>query len=230
MQETKKKRELTPKIKSALSILSIIRQETDSIGVAISYGKDSLVTLDLCSRVFKTLYGFYMYRVANLDIVDQWKQCVQSRYEIEIIDYPHFDLSRCYRNCVLTPHWRNTDDIPNIRFVDVEKKFRNDTGTDWIAYGWRRNDSFSRALIMKKCRGYDENSRRIFPIRSFTRTDVYSYLDSMNITRPTKLGREEQGGLDFHKGAIESLSDNDRKKWMNDFPFSGSVEIDNDSR
>jgi 3'-phosphoadenosine 5'-phosphosulfate sulfotransferase (PAPS reductase)/FAD synthetase len=218
---------LNPRIASAISLLSIVRQETDTIGVAVSYGKDSLVTLDLCSRVFTKLYGYYLYRVANLEIVEEWKTKTQSRWPIEIIDYPHFDLSRCYMNSVLQPHWKNTEHVSRVKFSDIEDKFRLDTGVKWIAYGWRGNDSYSRCLIMKKCRGLDEKSLRVFPIRSFRRQDVYRYLDTMGIERPDTLGRKEQGGLDFHKGAFDALSQSDRQKWENDFPFSEVVSIDN---
>lgn len=222
---TKKNQTLIEKVRSALSLLSIIRQETDTIGLAVSYGKDSLATIDLCRQVFTNLFGFYLFRVRDLDVVRQWRIDAQKKWNIQIIDYPHFDLSRCYKSSVLQPHWKDTEKAPRVDFVDVETKFRTDTGVTWISYGWRGNDSYSRILIMKKCRGIDFEARRVFPIRSFTRHDIYSYLDVQNIPRPNNLGRKEQGGLDFHKGAFESLSDQDKKKWLRDFPFSETVLV-----
>lgn len=136
--------------------------------------------------------------------------------------YPHFDLSRAYGNAVLQPHWKETEKVERIGFTDIEAKFRTDTGIDWIAYGWRRNDSFSRALIMKKCAGYDPQARRVFPLRAWRRKDVYDYLELRGIPLPEKIGREEQSGLDFHPASIAMLKrrPEDWAKWKRDFPFS----------
>jgi hypothetical protein len=134
--------------------------------------------------------------------------------------YPHFDLSRIYRNAVLQPHWRGLEAAPSIKMPDIEAQFRHDANVSWIAYGWRRNDSFSRALIMKKCAGFDPGTRRVFPLRSWRRVDVYNYLDSRGIERPPALGRKEQGGLDFHPQALAALSAEDWAAWQRDFPFA----------
>jgi 3'-phosphoadenosine 5'-phosphosulfate sulfotransferase (PAPS reductase)/FAD synthetase len=208
-------------IKSAANLLSIVSQETDTIGVAVSFGKDSLATLDLCSKLFKRLEGYYLFRVRDMEIVTEWIRQARDRWGIQIRQYPHFDLSRCYRNAVLQPHWAK--DVPRIKLPDIERKFRADTEVSWIAYGWRRNDSFSRALIMKKCAGFDPASRRVFPIRTWKRIDVLAYLQANAIPLPETFGRKDQGGLDFHPQALETLRrrfPGDWERWKADFPFS----------
>ena len=205
---------------SALNLLRLARHRADAIGVAVSFGKDSLAVLDLACRVFKRVEAYYLYRVEGLEIVDQWAAQVRERHGVNVRMYPHFDLARCYRNAVLQPHWKGLDKTAAVKMGDIEHVFRKDAAVDWIAYGWRRNDSFSRALIMKKCAGYDPESRRVFPLRAWRRQDVYAYLDMRGIPRPPKLGRAEQGGLDFHPAALAGLSASDWAKWERDFPFS----------
>jgi phosphoadenosine phosphosulfate reductase len=210
-------------IRSALSLLGIIRQQTDAIGVAVSFGKDSLATLDLCCRMFKRVEGYYLYRVAGMRIVDEWAAQVRRRWGVHVRPYPHFDLSRCYRFAVLRPHGKGYLKTPKIDMADIDRQFRQDAGVQWIAYGWRRNDSFSRALIMKKCAGLDPKTRRVFPLRSFSRAHVLDYLKTRDIPLPEGLGRKDQGGLDFHPAALAYLRDHypdDWARWQVDFPFS----------
>ena len=220
---------MTPHERSALNLLHIVRAETDAIGVAVSFGKDSLATLDLCCRVFSRVEGYYLYRVAGLRIVSEWADAVRARHGVNVRMYPHFDLSRCYRNAVFQPHFSGTDKVAQVKMADVEQQFRVDANVSWLAYGWRRNDSFSRALIMRKTRGFDADAQRVFPLRSWKRGDVYGYLERRNIPLPEGLGRKEQGGLDFHPDALRLLRDrypDDYARWLADFPFS-AIQIEN---
>jgi len=208
---------------AARSLLSIVRDETDAIGVAVSFGKDSLATLALCCEIFPRVEGYYLYRVRDLHCVRDWARAVRERHGVTVRMYPHFDLTRCYRYAVLQPHWRGLDHAPPLKMTDIELAFRNATGVSWIAYGWRRNDSFSRALIMRRCRGLDWAARRVFPLRAFRRREVYDYLDQRGIPRPPTLGRKEQGGLDFVKPALCWLREfypDDYRAFLTDFPFA----------
>lgn len=213
---------------SANNILRIVCARTDAIGVAVSFGKDSLATLDLACRLFRRVEGYYLYRVRGLEIVDAWADAVKKRHGVAVRMYPHFDLTRVYRNAVCQPHWRGLHKAPRITMADIEAKFRVDADIDWIAYGWRRNDSFSRALIMKQTGGIDWKTRRVFPLRSWSRSKVYDYLDAHDIPRPPTLGRKEQGGLDFHEEAIAALretSPRDYRRFLVDFPFALAREV-----
>lgn len=211
-----------PHVTSSVNLLKIVRQETDAIGVAVSFGKDSLSVLDLCCRVFPRVEGYYLFRVRGLAIVDEWAETVRQRHGVTVRMYPHFDLSRCYKNAVLQPHWSGLAKTPRLKMRDIDDHFRREARVDWIASGWRRNDSFSRALIMKKCAGFDASARRLFPLRTWRRQQVYDYLTSRGIALPPGLGRKEQGGLDFNAGALAELKQrpDDYAKWLRDFPFS----------
>lgn len=182
-----------------------------------------MATLDLCCEMFDRVEGYYLFRVRGLDVVSRWAEAVKSRYGVVVRMFPHFDLSRCYRNAVLQPHWNGTGRCARVEMTDIENAFRQEARVDWIAYGWRRNDSFSRALILKANGGLDLKTRRVFPLRSWTRKEVLAYLAERSIPLPEDLGRKDQGGLDFHPGALEWLrkeSPADYARWLRDFPFS----------
>lgn len=216
---------MTPgRIASAKNLLRLVRADTDAIGVAMSFGKDSLVSMDLCCSIFERIEAFYLFRIRNLDIVREWSRRVRQRFGVVVKEYPHFDLARCYRHSVLQPHWTEARKLHRIRMTDIERQFRSDAGIDWIAYGWRKNDSFSRAMIMRKTGGYDPSSRRVFPLRSWRRADVFEYLKARHITVPESLGRKDQGGLDFHPAALRYLQETypeDYQRVLRDFPFAG---------
>ena len=211
---------IEPHIASAINLLSLVRQRTDAIGVAVSYGKDSLATLDLCCRLFARVEAYYLFRVDGMEIVAEWRESVYRRHGVLVRDYPHFDLARCYRHAVLAPHWKGLN-VPRVNLTDIETVFREDANVEWIALGWRATDSLNRAIILKQCRGWDQKARRVFPLRKWKNSQVYDYLDAAGIERPPTLGRVEQGGLDFNPGALAALSPADTRRWMNDFPFSG---------
>lgn len=211
-------------LSAARNLLRIVRDETDAIGVAVSFGKDSLATLALCCEIFPRVEAYYLYRVRGLRVVQAWADEVRVRHGVTVRMYPHFDLARCYRHAVLQPHWRGLDRASALSMADIERAFRAEAGVNWLAYGWRRNDSFSRALIMRQCAGLDFAARRVFPLRAFKRREVYELLDARGIPRPPMLGRKEQGGLDFVRPALEWLREqypDDFAKWVTDFPFSG---------
>lgn len=175
--------------------------------------------------MFRRVEGYYLFRVRDLDIVKEWAEQVRRRHGVVVRNYPHFDLVRCYRASVLQPNFIGADKVKKIGMADIECAFRRDANVKWIAYGWRRNDSFSRAMIMKKCGGYDPAARRVFPVRSWSRKLVLAYLADRDIPVPPGLGRKDQGGLDFHPAALEELRRNhpaDWAKWERDFPLSGS--------
>ena len=210
-------------VASARNLLQIVRSETDAIGVAVSFGKDSLATLALCAEMFPRVEAYYLYRVRGLRVVQSWADEVRARHGVTVRMYPHFDLTRCYRYAVLQPHWRGLHTVPRIKMADIELAFRADADVDWIAYGWRRNDSFSRALIMKQCGGLDVQAHRVFPLRAWRRMEVYQFLMQRQIDTPPMLGRKEQGGLDFVRPALLWLREeypDDYARWLVDFPFS----------
>jgi 3'-phosphoadenosine 5'-phosphosulfate sulfotransferase (PAPS reductase)/FAD synthetase len=207
----------------AKNLLQCVREQTDSIGVAFSGGKDSHVVIDLCASMFKRIEAYYMYRVPNLQMIQSLCERIKRQYEIDVQHYPHFDLVRCFKNAVFQPHWEAVKTIPSVKMKDIEDHFRKERGVDWIVYGWRASDSRSRAIILSRTKGIDFKGRRVFPLRRWKRRDVLTYLRHMKIPIPPALGREEQGGVDMHREVIKYLKEfwpEDLKKFLEVFPYA----------
>lgn len=69
---------------------------TDSVIVAFSGGKESVVTLDLCTRYFKNVKAFFMYIVPDLSFQERTMEWYEKRYQIEIMRIPHMDVCEFY--------------------------------------------------------------------------------------------------------------------------------------
>lgn len=70
---------------------------TDSVLVAFSGGKDSVVTLDVCMRFFAHVEGFFMYQVRGLSFQESILRYYEDKYGIPIHRIPHFELSQWLR-------------------------------------------------------------------------------------------------------------------------------------
>ncbi|MEG0505551.1 MAG: phosphoadenosine phosphosulfate reductase family protein, partial [Raoultibacter sp.] len=70
---------------------------TDTVLVGFSGGKDSIVTLDLCMRNFKTVIPFFLYIAPNLEFQEKTLRWYEEKYGQEIVRMPHFEVSNFMR-------------------------------------------------------------------------------------------------------------------------------------
>lgn len=161
---------------------------TDSVIVAFSGGKDSIVTLDLCMRYFKHVYPFFMYLVPGLGFQEKTLRWYENRYDTEIIRVPHFEDS----NVLRYGSFRNPDfSVPIISITDVYNYLRLKTGAYWIAAGERASDSIVRNAMIKNSGSIDVNRGRFYPIAYWRKREVLDYIKHKKLKLPTdskKLG------------------------------------------
>lgn len=146
---------------------------SDSVIVSFSGGKDSVVTLDLCSKYFKKVHAFFMYVVPDLSFQTEMIQWAENRYGLKILQVPHFSAYSMKRNgvwCRSNPHIqeKSIDDI----YADV----RNYFDCEWIAAGERICDSLWRRAQIKQSGSVNLKRRRFFPVADFTKADILNYI------------------------------------------------------
>lgn len=146
---------------------------TDSVIVAFSGGKESIVTLDLCCKYFKNVKAFFMYIVPNLSFQERTLQWYENKYDLEIIRLPHMDASMFFRyGC-----FRNEDyTFPIVSINDIYRYVRIETDMWWIAAGERINDSIVRRAMMKKSGSIDVQRGRFYPISAWNKKEVLDYI------------------------------------------------------
>lgn len=146
---------------------------TDSVIVAFSGGKESIVTLDLCCKYFKNVTAFFMYIVPGLSFQERTLQWYENKYDLDIIRLPHMDASAFFRyGC-----FRKEDyTFPIISINDVYHYVRLETDMWWIAAGERINDSIVRRAMMKKSGSIDTQRGRFYPISAWNKKEVLDYI------------------------------------------------------
>ena len=122
-------------------------KRTDSVIVAFSGGKESVVVCDLCHRYFKNVKMFFMYICPDLSFQEKTLEWYEKKYQTEIIRIPHMDVSEFFHyGSFRAPDYT----FPIVSINDIYKYVRLKTDIWWIAAGERINDSIVRRAMMKK--------------------------------------------------------------------------------
>lgn len=192
---------------------------TDNVIVAVSGGKDSVVTLDLCSRHFKKVSAFFMYFVKNLSFQEKWLNWAEDHYGIEILRIPHFDLSDFVHNGAFRPEQPET---PVIKINDVYAYVRQEFDAHWIAAGERIADSIWRRAMMKQSGLIDHKRGRFYPVGNFTKPQVFAYLKAHHLPvseESRTLGFSFRSFMSKDLMAIKEKYPDDFIKIVDQFPF-----------
>lgn len=158
------------------AVVRRLAEQTDSVLVGISGGKDSAVTLDLCARHFKHLGAFFYYIVPGLSFQEEWLRATEHRYGITVHRRPHFQLATMYRLGGFRPKSFASDAVPPLKVNDVEADLRARTGIEWIVSGERQAESLQRRGMLSACGGLDAKRRRAYPIAFWPVQAVRRYI------------------------------------------------------
>jgi len=148
---------------------------TDSVIVGFSGGKDSVVTLDLCTRYFRRVGVYFLYYVPDLSFQERVLRWAERRYGVEIYRLPHWELAQFLQQGT----WRPVDlDVPVIEVADLYQHLRAHFNMHWIAGGERIADSIWRRAMIKQSGTIDLKRGRIYPVAHFTKAHILAYIKS----------------------------------------------------
>ena len=148
-------------------------QITNSVIVAFSGGKESIVVLDLACKYFKNVKAFFMYICPGLSFQERTLAWYEKKYGIEIIRLPHFDVSEFFHY----GSYRVGDEtFPIVSINDIYKYVRQETDTWWIAAGERIDDSIIRRAMIKKSSSIDKDRGRIYPVAYWKKKEIAEYI------------------------------------------------------
>lgn len=193
---------------------------TDSVIVAFSGGKESIVTLDLCFRYFKKIKPFFMYICPNLSFQERTLNWYEKKYQTEIIRLPHMDVSEFFHYGSFRPP---DFTFPIVSINDIYKYVRLETDVWWIAAGERIDDSIVRRAMMKKSGSIDVQRGRLYPISAWKKREVMDYIKFHNLylsPDSQKLGFSFRSLLGKELAMIKQHFPDDYQKIINLYPFA----------
>lgn len=157
--------------------------DVDSVIIAYSGGKDSLVLLDMAVRRYKRVVPFFMYFLKGLDYNRAVCRFAEQRYNLSVLQYPAPAASEFMRKglfCASRP------DAPKFSTDDVYARVREDTGIQWIGFGYRAQESLERNAMLKRDWPYGLNLTRSYfaPLAWWGPPQLRAYLQSHRLPLP----------------------------------------------
>lgn len=209
------------KLESANSVIDRIAEQTDSVILMCSLGKDSLVALDLIYPKFKRIICVFMYFVKGLEHIERWVGWCKARYpRIEFVQVPHWNLSyvlRCGMYCVAQP------DIKLINLSDVIRGLRAKYGVYYTFLGMKKADGMNRNLMLK---GYQEknyeNNGLVYPLAEWNQREILAYMRQHRLPQPVRYSLKASSGVGFNTDCLTWLEQNcpqDLQKIYETFPM-----------
>lgn len=151
---------------------------SDGVIVAVSGGKDSVATLDLCCKHFARVEAYHLYGVPGIQFVNRYLDYLERRYKVAInrrpgeifVGYLREGLYRA--RCV---------DISAVKNTEIKADERRRTGIRWIANGMRKCDSLQRRGMLTSGGLVNPAWNKLCPIGDWSDAQVDRYLRENNI-------------------------------------------------
>lgn len=219
-------------IASAQKSIDRVCSVTDSAMLFCSFGKDSLVLLDLLYPRFKRILCVFMYFVKDLEHIDRWIKWAQAKYpNAEFVQVPHWNLTYILRSglyCVANPK------VKLMKLADVVKAMRLKYGIGYCFLGMKKADSMNRRLMLK---GYEEsgyeNAGLVYPLADWTQKDILAYMRQRNLPAPIRYSLKASTGVGFNEDCLLWLRNNypqDLQKIYKVFPMAERVLFEYDRK
>lgn len=170
-----------------------IAQETDTILLAFSRGKESIASwLRLReSGLFKRIVPYYMWIVPNLPFIDESLAYYERAFDTPIIRVPHFQFTKMLREMVWQPAERlltiEAMNLPRLNYDKVQHMAARAAGLPedtWTAHGLRMADSVWRHTSIKKSGAINWKRHVFTPIAHMTKDELISTIAASGIKLP----------------------------------------------
>ena len=194
----------------------------DAVVVACSFGKDSLIALDLCTKHFKRVEALHLVYVHGLELTAQRVEYVKQRWGVDtlVVDHPG-SLEHRYRGyrCFVDRS------VTRKSLKQIYAEAKQTLNCTAVVTGTRAAEDIGRRAGMRRGEWPGELHPLAFWRHSKTHSDLLPYLRNNNI-QPYEPLKGCRHGLSNSAETILWLHDNhprDFSRWLEVFPLASCV-------
>lgn len=173
-------------------IIRQLREESDSIILAFSNGKDALGAWLALREAGFTIYPFYRWLAPNLEFIEVSLRYYEAFFGVPIVRVPHPGVFRMIRHFVFQPPERcfaiEEADLPNLDYERQVQHLRQHWGlpdTTWVATGVRCSDSIQRRTHFLKHGALTHRKRTAYPIWDWRKNYLLSQMRRSGMKVPS---------------------------------------------
>ncbi len=213
------------KLEQVNQYIDLIREKSSEAILFCSFGKDSLVLLDLIYPKFDRIVCVFMYFVPGLEHIERWVKWTKAKYpKIELAQVPHWNLTYILRSgmyCVPNPK------VKLLKLADVVESMRLKSNIDYVFLGMKKADGMNRRLMLNgyKANGY-ENNGLCYPLADWTQKEILAYMKLKGLPEAVRYSKNASGGVGFNLECFLWLEKNfpeDLDKIYRVFPMSRRI-------
>ena len=166
------------------------------IVVLFSAGKDSLVCLDMATKVFRKVVPVFLYLLPGLKVIEDRLKWAEDRYQIKVQQFPHWTVFMLLRDEIYRDYNKNLSE--NIFAPTMQEMFMlimHYMKSDYLIHGGKKSDSIWRRRFFNF--EHDRLKGKIlYPLMDWMKYDVLAYLRLHHIPIPdTSKGNATGVGL-----------------------------------
>lgn len=155
-----------------------VREQTDTVVVKFSGGKDSIATWLRCREIFPRIVPIFHYWVPGLQFVERALAMYEEYFGQKIIRMPHPNLLNFLANGSFQPHHRwNVIETYNLGTVGYDEPVDwvcEDMGLSnyWVAVGIKASDSALRQRAIAQHGAWTPAKNLFYPVADMRKADL----------------------------------------------------------
>ena len=156
-----------------------VREQTDTIALKFSGGKDSVAMWLICREIFPTIIPIFHYWIPNLDFVEKTIRMYEKYFGQDIVRMPHPNLLNYLANgSYQPPHRWNVIEEYNQATVDYDEPVdwvMEDLGYEdgyWVAVGIKASDSPIRQRAIAENGAWTPAKKLFYPVADLRKADL----------------------------------------------------------
>lgn len=176
---------------SGPDVIRVIQDETDTVLMSFSCGKDSIAAWLTIRPYFKRIIPYYLWLVPGLEFVEDSIRYYEDYFETHIIRLPHPSFWRMLNNFTWQAPERcqviEAAGMPNFDYDDMNRIILQQAGlpeSTFCASGVRAVDSPVRWSSMKKHGAINWNRRYFYPIWDMRKDELVNTIQRHHIMLP----------------------------------------------